>query len=1458
MKYGGTVGAAFGFTLEETTAALALFRNLGLEGSLAGTNFRMAMAYAAKGTLKSAAALKELGLQQKDINPEFHSFEEIMTTLGNSSMTTTQAIDIFGKRAGTNIATISSQFADGSTEYHSLLREMELGMGSTNRLYDEMTDNVLDQGIIVKSAFSELLISVFDTYADPLKELLVALSEVIAFTADQFNKASDDIANNVGSAFDRVKIALLSNKMTIAQFFISISERVATLITEINQIIMQFTFWWPWLQKVAQVFMAMWVVSKVTNFAVAILAVSSAVYGLVVAVNALGLGVAAATGGLSLLAAALTAGAVYFYGYESAADKATKAADEYRKTQAIIHQDLKDHESAWAAYTFQVGNATKVWAAGELVRRKSRGTLTDDLEDELKLLTQISDDQVRAGLEAGKLAEVNLGAGKRVVQSVRFLYETGKMGQDDYNDALSASRASLGNWQRQLSDLMPLIEAYDRNANNLSDGLFGAEHAQAALTVIQQKGFPTMVEARAEFSMLVDRVLEATSEYEGLQQAWKAAEEASKRSKAAKAARDAAEAAAEAGRNAKKWRDDFKSAAEDILKLTEKIREAWEDAFIAPISEPALQAERQIKEVVDVFDVQLGLLKKGSQAYIDVIKARDELIFMVRETAIRELRNQEAEAQEDNLDAARRALASEVQLKQMDRQAEFDELRDSYLKRQELAAGNNDLLTRIAQNYLMEKAALRKKFAAEDMRAMRDLGKAIDDIVKSEGKNRLDRIKLLEEEKAEWLLENEEATAAQVLRIEKHYNDLISKERQKITQEILELGNSKAARIAKLERELAEKLIEIPKDMLQERLALEKYYQKLIEDVRGGDDDDPEDQEVTRWEKTKELISRTATTLKDVYGGAVQAVTTVVGKLEAAWGKVLDVVQNLTGFSFDLVSAVGDVVSTMESAEEDAAKLREDLEAGTISLQEYNQQMSDLPSSASEAARNYINDLVNAAVTTVQTFAEAAPELLSELAASIPDLVTAIVASIPDIVQGIADNIEPIIDALIEGSDQVVSAIADSLPDLVQELVQKLPDVVDQLGDDLQILIGVLQEIIVAVIEGIPAILTEMLKDAGGIVDSILDLVMAVIESIDDVIVQLMQDSSERIADVLVGIVRSVIDFFISLFDADVGQEANKMVGGLVTGIIDAVVGIIDLLAEKADEFLLAFVESLVQSFVGFAGAIQQIIQAVITGIPDIIQAIVELIPELIMAVVDSIPLIITELVAGIGELLTNSINFIIQELPTIISEMTMMLIEQFPIIVAELVTELMKQGFQFVKDLLAEIFSLGSAVTETFNPVKYAAQQANQGGPVDSAGVANIGGMEYGFSDTPGVIRAGFNGLAARFAANDYIVAAQSPTKLLAMAARAVGAAGRLGGGSVSVPALSGLPGAILQAGGSGGPNGAPLQVTVTAEGKTLDSVMYLGHKRGSTPRLDKMMRRAAGGSVHLGFYRGKYSPAS
>jgi hypothetical protein len=147
-------------------------------------------------------------------------------------------------------------------------------------------------------------------------------------------------------------------------------------------------------------------------------------------------------------------------------------------------------------------------------------------------------------------------------------------------------------------------------------------------------------------------------------------------------------------------------------------------------------------------------------------------------------------------------------------------------------------------------------------------------------------------------------------------------------------------------------------------------------------------------------------------------------------------------------------------------------------------------------------------------------------------------------------------------------------------------------------------------------------------------------------------------------------------------------------------------------------------------------------------------------------------------------------------------------------------------------------------------------------------------FGDTPGAVRAGNEGLAARFAPGDYVVAAQRPADLLRQAMDAMqgeltasmapGARG-YSPGELEVPAAAGLASAMLQAAsamqqgaaGGGSPGGAQrLQVVVEANGRTLDEALFVAEQRGAAPRLTRELRRGTlRAGVHVGFDRGKFS---
>jgi len=254
--------------------------------------------------------------------------------------------------------------------------------------------------------------------------------------------------------------------------------------------------------------------------------------------------------------------------------------------------------------------------------------------------------------------------------------------------------------------------------------------------------------------------------------------------------------------------------------------------------------------------------------------------------------------------------------------------------------------------------------------------------------------------------------------------------------------------------------------------------------------------------------------------------------------------------------------------------------------------------------------------------------------------------------------------------------------------------------------------------------------------------------------------------------------------------------------------------------------------------------------------AIIRLIPAIIGGVANALPQIVTALIGLIPTLvvsfITELVPAIIKALPTILYEVTVGLlvaVGQALVSLGQGIGQAVVDGLQalvqFFRDVLAEIFTLGKADTASFG-------------------------------DTPGAVKAGAEGMAARFAPGDYIIAAQRPADLLQQALDAMqgqlanGLAPAARGylpGELEVPAAAGLASAMLQAatamtaGASAGPaagaGAQQLRVVVQANGRTLDEALFAAERRGDAPRLQQELRRTTlRAGVHVGFDRGRFTP--
>lgn len=183
MGFVGPVANSLGYELEEVTGALSVLYNAGYDGSTAGTSLRQALVALMNPTSTTLGVLKELGLTFDDVNPATTDLATIIDRLGDAGMDTSQAMAVFGARAGPGMLALMSAGGDA-------VRDMTASITGTNKASEMAAvqlDTLQGQVKILKSELEEIAISFGDVlipiirqfiqkYISPLTAKLMGLS----------------------------------------------------------------------------------------------------------------------------------------------------------------------------------------------------------------------------------------------------------------------------------------------------------------------------------------------------------------------------------------------------------------------------------------------------------------------------------------------------------------------------------------------------------------------------------------------------------------------------------------------------------------------------------------------------------------------------------------------------------------------------------------------------------------------------------------------------------------------------------------------------------------------------------------------------------------------------------------------------------------------------------------------------------------------------------------------------------------------------------------------------------------------------------------------------------------------------------------------------------------------------------------------------------------------------------
>ena len=144
FKMVAPIAASAGLSFTETSAALGLLGNAGIQASLAGTSLRASIAALLSPSSAAAAVMDRLGVSALDTEGNLKTLTDIVEQLEKSGATTADMLTIFGKRAGPAMAALVSQ---GSKALKELDETLQAAGGTAKEIADKQLEGFKGQMI---------------------------------------------------------------------------------------------------------------------------------------------------------------------------------------------------------------------------------------------------------------------------------------------------------------------------------------------------------------------------------------------------------------------------------------------------------------------------------------------------------------------------------------------------------------------------------------------------------------------------------------------------------------------------------------------------------------------------------------------------------------------------------------------------------------------------------------------------------------------------------------------------------------------------------------------------------------------------------------------------------------------------------------------------------------------------------------------------------------------------------------------------------------------------------------------------------------------------------------------------------------------------------------------------------------------------------------------------------------
>lgn len=179
LKFVGPVAGALGRSLDETSAAVGVLGDAGIQASLAGTQLRQVFAALLGPTAKAQDTIRDLGLTLDDVNPETNTLAEIFTRLRDAELSSAQALDIFGRRAASGVIILRDNIA----KLKELTQANREAIGVAKENAEVQADTLGGSLKSLRSAIEELALTLGDLTKGPLRAVIDTMTQFVRIIA---------------------------------------------------------------------------------------------------------------------------------------------------------------------------------------------------------------------------------------------------------------------------------------------------------------------------------------------------------------------------------------------------------------------------------------------------------------------------------------------------------------------------------------------------------------------------------------------------------------------------------------------------------------------------------------------------------------------------------------------------------------------------------------------------------------------------------------------------------------------------------------------------------------------------------------------------------------------------------------------------------------------------------------------------------------------------------------------------------------------------------------------------------------------------------------------------------------------------------------------------------------------------------------------------------------------------